>query len=336
MHNRLQNFVSSRNYLDVVERFTNVGFWNADMTTGEISGTDGFFRILGLTKAETFTLHNWTALLHPDDREDFRSIYPVINMGVSASRELRIVDQQRPTRRIRVAVEEPVTTGRMIGLVQDISGEREAKAMVVRERARINAIIRMAGGILWARDRNGFVADLRGWETITGQSPEQCANEGWLDAVHPGDRERVLETWKACLCEEVPCELSYRLRYSDQIYRKVLARSAPLRQENGETVEWIGMIEEVWRRDAPDHAEIEAVTLKPQQLRAARAMLGWSAEDLAGAAQISVATIRRYESTTEHMKEATVSAIVAAFEKEGLIISSSDTEMSIKLRQACG
>jgi AcrR family transcriptional regulator len=62
-------------------------------------------------------------------------------------------------------------------------------------------------------------------------------------------------------------------------------------------------------------------------------MLGWSAEELAEQAGVSTATIRRYETTGEHMKEATVSAIVGALARHGLILTASATDVGVKLRR---
>jgi ribosome-binding protein aMBF1 (putative translation factor) len=55
-------------------------------------------------------------------------------------------------------------------------------------------------------------------------------------------------------------------------------------------------------------------------IRAARALLGWSAEELAKRAKIGVATVRRAESTTGALKitEANQDAIVRAFESAGI------------------
>lgn len=331
MPQKQPNFVSSRHYVDVAERFLDVGFWNADLRTGEVRGTDGFFRILGLPRGEAFSLHQWAALLHPEDREDFRSISPVVTQGVSVSREVRLADRQRPPRWIRIAVEEPTATGRIVGLVQDAAAEREARAALYRERARLNAFIDMAGGVFWARDPNGVVGDLRGWTRITGQDRAHCGTEDWMEAIHPGDRERVREMWEACGRDAVARDVPHRLLYADGRYRQVVARTTPVRQENGTPMEWIGLIEETWRREAAS-PQGEGAVLRPQQLRAARVMLGWSAEELAEQAGVSTATIRRYETTGEHMKEATVCAIVAALGRHGIVLTSSTTDMGLRLR----
>jgi transcriptional regulator with XRE-family HTH domain len=61
--------------------------------------------------------------------------------------------------------------------------------------------------------------------------------------------------------------------------------------------------------------------LQVAQLRAARALLGWRQEDIARAAKISVATIRRIESQEGPLAGGYVSTLVkiqAAFEHAGI------------------
>lgn len=332
MQHRQLNYISSRSYIDIAERFTDVGFWNVDMSTGEVRGTDGFFRILGLPTGEPLSLHQWASLLAPEDREEFRSIYSVAAMGVSISREVRVLHGNRPAQWIRIMVQEPSSADCTAGMVQNIAIERMSRATLYRERARLDAFVAMIGGIFWARDVNGILADLRGGEKIKGLDQFQIGDASWIEAVHPDDREQVEYLWSIALRAGTASELPHRLLYADGVYRQVLVRMTPVRQESGAPIEWIGLIEETWRRNACALQTTGAASFWPQQLRAARVLLGWSVEDLAREAGISTGTVRRYETAGEHMKEATVSAIVTAFERNGLVMTSSGTGASLHLK----
>ncbi len=331
MPHKQPNYIASRHYVDVAERFLSAGFWNADMTTGDVQGTDGFCRILGLPRGEPFGIQQWAALLHPEDREEFRSLFPVAAMGVSVCREMRLAGRDRPPRWIRVIVDEPAAGGRIVGTVQDIAAERAAQAALYRERTRLNAFLAITGAIFWTRDAHGAVTGLHGWSRITGRAGDHALDESWLDAVHPDDRERAAALWSDVPTEAVSQELPCRLRYPDGAFRNVVARVAPVCREDGAVIEWLGVIEESWRREGPG-ARGDAMAFKPQQLRAARVMLGWPVEELARQTGLSTATIRRYETTGEHMKEATIAAIVAAFEKSGLVMTCSPAEIGIRFR----
>lgn len=58
--------------------------------------------------------------------------------------------------------------------------------------------------------------------------------------------------------------------------------------------------------------------LEPRIMRAARALLEWEQSDLAKAAGLSIATIRKIEQGRAPVREATANEIKAAFDKAGL------------------
>lgn len=61
--------------------------------------------------------------------------------------------------------------------------------------------------------------------------------------------------------------------------------------------------------------------ITPDQCRAARALLGWSVQDLANAASLGTATIKRFEAG-QAMQAATVTAIADAVSDAGLLLLS--------------
>jgi transcriptional regulator with XRE-family HTH domain len=76
--------------------------------------------------------------------------------------------------------------------------------------------------------------------------------------------------------------------------------------------------------------------LQVAQIRAARALLGWRQEDIADAAKISVATIRRIESQEELLTGnlSTLLKIQAAFEQAGIQFIDEDETGGFGLRMA--
>jgi len=74
--------------------------------------------------------------------------------------------------------------------------------------------------------------------------------------------------------------------------------------------------------------------LHVEQIRAARALLGWRQEDLADAANIGVATIRRIEKGTGVLtgNVSTAMKIATAFENAGIRFLSADESGDIGVR----
>ena len=78
------------------------------------------------------------------------------------------------------------------------------------------------------------------WHEYTGLSPEESRGWGWQTAIHPEDREPLLEKWRRLLVIGEPGEMEARLRRHDGVFRWFLMRVEPLRDETGMIIRWYG------------------------------------------------------------------------------------------------
>jgi PAS domain S-box-containing protein len=67
----------------------------------------------------------------------------------------------------------------------------------------------------------------RTWIDITGRSMERQLGIGWLDAVHPDDRERCMGTYLRAFAKRAPFSMEYRIRRYDGEYRWLLDKGVP-------------------------------------------------------------------------------------------------------------
>ena len=80
----------------------------------------------------------------------------------------------------------------------------------------------------------------RGWYEFTGVPEGSTDGEGWNGMFHPDDQSLAWDKWNHSLATGDPYEIEYRLRHHSGEYRWTLGRAAPLRNEAGEIVRWIG------------------------------------------------------------------------------------------------
>jgi PAS domain S-box-containing protein len=85
---------------------------------------------------------------------------------------------------------------------------------------------------------------------FVGLSAEQASGWGWTAAVHPDDLPPLVATWQRVLASEAPGEAEARLRRHDGEYRWFLFCANPLRDENGDIVNWCGINTDIDRRIA--------------------------------------------------------------------------------------
>ena len=91
---------------------------------------------------------------------------------------------------------------------------------------------------------------------------EDILVSGWLEVVHPDDRERVIERWLAALRTGAPYAVEFRLqRASDGAYRWHLGLAEPVRDKTGAIVHWVGTNTDIHDRKQAEqtaHAASEA------------------------------------------------------------------------------
>jgi len=92
--------------------------------------------------------------------------------------------------------------------------------------------------IVWSTKTFGlFDADQPSWRAYTGQSEAELMGRGWVNALHPDDRNLpyVMPTELATVFET-----EYRLRHVSGAYRNVIVRMLPVRAPDGTVLEWLG------------------------------------------------------------------------------------------------
>ncbi|WP_420454874.1 PAS domain S-box protein [Rubrivirga sp.] len=143
----------------------------------------------------------------------------------------------------------------------EVQALRHAQAELGREEARYRSLVEATASIVWTTPPSGQLdLDAQQWHHVTGQTPEQAAGWGWLDAVHPDDRDETRAAWSRAVATETPYEVEHRLRQPDGTYRRMAARGAPVRSGDGAVVEWVGI-----------HTDIEAQTAAAAALTASEA-----------------------------------------------------------------
>jgi PAS domain S-box-containing protein len=99
------------------------------------------------------------------------------------------------------------------------------------------------------------------WQDYTGLSLEQTASGGWLEAVHPDDREALLAARKDLIGGGSDFALEHRIRRSrDSAYRWFLTRAVTEKNGRGDVVGWIGTMTDIddQKRDREHLAEFKA------------------------------------------------------------------------------
>ncbi|MGC4252778.1 MAG: PAS domain-containing protein [Sphingobium sp.] len=138
--------------------------------------------------------------------------------------------------------------GQVMAELQSRRQDREISARQLRDAealAESNRLFRTLADtmpqLVWAARADGYNDYFNaGWYDYIGVPVGSSEGAGWVDIVHPDDKERAVERWRHSLKTGEPYEIEYRLRYSGGGYRWTLGRARPIRDDSGQTIRWIG------------------------------------------------------------------------------------------------
>jgi PAS domain S-box-containing protein len=127
-------------------------------------------------------------------------------------------------------------------VVRDVTARHSAEIQRRQSEERYVALVEATAQIVWATDAAGkVVGDSPSWRAFTGQTYDQWQEYGWLDAIHPADRDATRTAWQAAVASRGNYLVDYRLRRHDGIYRWTTARAVPILDPDGSVREWVGM-----------------------------------------------------------------------------------------------
>jgi PAS domain S-box-containing protein len=109
----------------------------------------------------------------------------------------------------------------------------------------LDAIIHTAPDIIFSRKADGsrdYVSDR--FYDFTGAPPASANGFGWLDYVHPEDKQKAMADWMRCVESGANYEAEYRLRSRDGSYRWFRARALPIR-DDGKILRWYGTCSDI-------------------------------------------------------------------------------------------
>ncbi len=108
--------------------------------------------------------------------------------------------------------------------------------------AKFQALVEASAQMVWITNAAGELAEeTPSWQAFTGQTYEEYRGMGWVNALHPDQRERVVDSWKECIAKQTTARTLVRTRHTSGGWRWVAMRAAPFRNAAGQVEGWIGM-----------------------------------------------------------------------------------------------
>jgi PAS domain S-box-containing protein len=152
---------------------------------------------------------------------------------------------------------------------REISAIKQFEADLRRSEERYRALVEATSVVTWHCPPHGLqVAPQPSWMAFTGQTADEMLGSGWTKVVHPEDLATAATLWGIAVERDEPFYNEHRIRRYDGEWRWMRVRMVPVRNQQGQTIEWVGMGQDITEQK---HAES---MLKDHQDRLELALAG--------------------------------------------------------------
>src|SRR6266404_8862629 len=194
---------------------------------------------------------DWVPLLHPDDQEESRKYWSnLLRTGEGGQHSYRVRSAQGDHRWFLTRFE-PLrasdgTRLLWIGATLDIEELKRAEQALRESEYKLRQIIEAVPGQLWSTGPDGEPTQLsQRMLDYSGMRFENFQHGGWDTYVHPADYPETAKAFYHAIQTGTPYQGVMRLRRADGEFRWHDARCEPLRDRQGNIIQWYGLSVEI-------------------------------------------------------------------------------------------
>jgi len=253
------------------QRLAQVGSWEWNPTTDDVTWSEEIYRIYGLDPTKPAASFEEHARLYTS--ESWMRLQSVVaNMlqtGQPYEIELEIlhVDGHHLWGSARGEMLRDGGNITVRGTLQDITVRKNAEEAMRESEARFRNIADSAPVLIWMSDVSPLITFVNQYcIDFTGLSEEEVKGEAWLDVVHDDDRQRCVAIYIAAYERREPFAYEFRLRRADGIYCWFYSTAAPRLAADGEFLGYVGTCVELDDRKKAEES-LQAALAEINQLK---------------------------------------------------------------------
>lgn len=192
----------------------------------------------------------------------------------------------------------PNQESRFIVISRDITKRKMAEHALQVSELQFRTLAETMPQIVWMSRADGcYIYFNQQWIDYTGLTMKESFGHGWNRPFHPDDRQLAWDAWQLSTKNGNTYSIESRIRRADGVYHWWLVRGEPLRDRNGNIVNWYGTCTDITKQKNTEHdLRIAAITFEAQEAmivtdehrnmlsvnKAFSRLTGYSAEEVIG------------------------------------------------------
>jgi len=237
---------ASEERLKLVLEASELGTWELNLKTKEPSYSKRYLEILGGYKEDVQLTHaQLLQHLHPDDFAIREKAFQEAFITGVLHYVARLIWHDKSIHWMegkgKVFYDEENKPLKLIGTIRDITEEKNHEQELKESEEKFRLLADSMPQHIWTSDPEGNLNYYnQSVFAYSGLTLEQIKKDGWIQIVHPDDREENIKKWLNAISEGKDFLIEHRFRRHDGEYRWQLSRAIPQRDENGEIQMWVG------------------------------------------------------------------------------------------------
>ncbi|SDW39786.1 PAS domain S-box-containing protein [Lutibacter oricola] len=233
------NLKKKQYYLENAQSLGKIGSWDLNIKQNELIWTDENYRIFGLPIGTPLTYETFLNRIHPEDKKYVNKKWnTAINGGEKYDINHRLLMDDGEIKWVREKADLIFdSSGKCIrgtGFTQDITDKIKAEQ-------KFQAIFESSPAAIYETDENGNCLTVnKKWCELSGLTEEQAKGNGWINAIHPDDRDKISELWYKYAKTGNSWNFEYRFCTPNNKITWVWGTATPLKNENGIITGYIG------------------------------------------------------------------------------------------------
>lgn len=225
---------------------TGVSTWELDLATRGFIHSPGLAVIFGHPPSKTITYAQLRSQVHPEDIHDI--VEKAFEQGLKTHMykyEARVIKPDKTIcwirRQGKVFFDEDNKPLKIIGTLQDITEEKQLQQVLQESESKFRLLADSLPQQIWTADTAGniFYYNQNVYD-YSGLTHEQLDKDGWIQIVHPDDREENIKRWTESIQSGKDFLFEHRFRRYDGEYRWQLSRAVPQKDALGNIQMWVG------------------------------------------------------------------------------------------------